>query len=122
MRSPSRSAWFAVYASTISFGFRLLIAATLARGGWLNPLRAHRDLHPVRSTKLAWRTNGNGISRAQVMPTGQDDNHVQYHSLKGARVGVGWMPRVRPVHSKLRHKAREMSGKGRVIFDNCVSM
>ena len=58
----------------------------------------------------------------QVMPTGQDDNHVQYHSLKGARVGVGWMPRVRPVHSKLRHKAREMSGKGRVIFDNCVSM
>jgi len=35
-----------------------LIAATLARGGWLDPLRARRDLHPVRSTKLAWRTNG----------------------------------------------------------------
>jgi hypothetical protein len=35
-----------------------LIAATLARGGWLDPLRARRDLHPVRSTKLAWRANG----------------------------------------------------------------
>ena len=44
-------------ASTISFGFRLLVAATLARGGWLDPLRAHKDLHLVRSTKLAWRTN-----------------------------------------------------------------
>jgi hypothetical protein len=31
-------------ASTTSFGFRLLIAATLARSGWLDPLRAHRDL------------------------------------------------------------------------------
>ena len=53
----SPSVRWALRAASISFGFRLLIAATLARGGWLDPLRAHRDLHPARSTKLAWRTN-----------------------------------------------------------------
>lgn len=31
---------------------------TLARGGWLDPLRARKDLHLARSIKLAWRTNG----------------------------------------------------------------
>jgi hypothetical protein len=42
-----------------------------------------------RITEMAanrWR-----ISRAQVAPTNRDNNYVQYLSLKGAHVGVGWM-------------------------------
>ena len=54
---PSPSVRWALRAASTSFGLRLLIAAILARGGWLDPLRAHRDLHPAKSTKLAWRTN-----------------------------------------------------------------
>jgi hypothetical protein len=48
--------------TTTLFGLRLLVAATLARGGWLDPLRAHKDLHLARSTKLAWRTSGKRIN------------------------------------------------------------
>jgi hypothetical protein len=40
------------------------------------------------------RPNGIGISRAQGMLTNRDDNHAEYRSLTGARVGVGWMPRL----------------------------
>ena len=85
-RSPLRSTWFAVYASTISFGLRLLIAATLARGGWLDPLRAHRDLHPARSTKLAWRTNGSGFSRLRVKRRAQQPSkrHTNEKRINGS--------------------------------------
>jgi len=68
--------------------------------------------------------NVNGISRAQVMLPNRDDNHAKCLSVKGARVGVGWMPVVRPVRSKLYHQTVQgMSGKvARLNLDNCVSM
>jgi hypothetical protein len=35
--------------------------------------------------------NGNSISRAQGLPTDQDDDHVKYLSQKARVFGVGWM-------------------------------
>jgi hypothetical protein len=56
--------------------------------------------------------NGNGVSRAQGLPTNQDDDHVKYHSQKARVFGVGWNPLVRPVRSKLYHQTvQRMSGK-----------
>jgi hypothetical protein len=62
--------------------------------------------------------NALGVSRPPPtrLPTVKTD--AQLPQLGGSAASVS----VRPVRSKLRHKAREMSGKGRVIFDNCVSM
>ena len=40
------------------------------------------DLHLTRSTKLAWRTNGRRVSRAQGLLANCDDDHAKYLSQK----------------------------------------
>jgi hypothetical protein len=40
---------------------------------------------------LAQRPNGSVFSRAQGLPTDQDDNHAKYLSQKARVFGVGWL-------------------------------
>jgi len=62
-----------------------------ARGGWLDPLRAHKDLHLVRTTKLAWRTNvwlsGNG-GTARLYPLSH--HFWQTVVVASGRTAVRW--------------------------------
>jgi len=81
-----------MYASATSFGLSLLVAATLAMV--VGHTLPHKDLHLIRSTKLAWRTNGLRNSRASARKAWISRKSVlQERPILSAPAGaVGYMP------------------------------
>ena len=62
VRSPLRSTWFPVYASTVSFGScASSTVATLGTSGWLDLTLAGTST-PQEAPSFAWRTNGSRLS------------------------------------------------------------